>query len=144
MNPRIRRAALLCAGLAVFAGCSKAKEPAPAQLSISGTIQLDPKLAPKTKASDVIFLIARPAEGGPPLAVRRYTGNQYPIEFTITQENLMMPQQVVEMPLNLSVRVDKDGDAMTKLPGDLSGTYEKNPVPIRAEGVSIVVNEVQP
>ena len=142
MNKNLRKTVFILAGLTVLAACAKEKEPQPVELSISGTIQLDPKLARRTKPSDVIFLIARPAEGGPPLAVERFVGNKYPIPFKVTQANLMIPRQVVEMPIDMSVRVDKDGDAMTRNPGDLTGVYEKNPIPVRADGVVITVNQV--
>lgn len=123
------------------AGCKKQEAKAPATLHISGSIEIDPQLAKKTQGSDVIFLIARPATGGPPLAVVRMMGNKYPMAFQITDQNLMMQQQVVDMPLELSVRVDKDGDAMTRNPGDLTGTYEKNPVSLQAHDVVIRVNQ---
>lgn len=123
--------------------CSKKgeekKEP---QLSISGTIQVKASLAKHTKDSDVIFLIARAINEGPPVAVKRFAGKKYPYPFTIAQEDLMIAERKVQKPLNLTVRVDKDGDPMTKKPGDLTGTYERNPVSIHSENVVITIDRM--
>ncbi|OGR95819.1 MAG: hypothetical protein A2902_01905 [Elusimicrobia bacterium RIFCSPLOWO2_01_FULL_64_13] len=136
----------LTLALAVSA-CSKKNEEKAAHadepLSISGTIRLDPSLARKVKGSDSIFLIARPVEGGPPLAVEKFTGKDYPYAFTLSGTHMMTEHTHAHGPVALTVRVDKDGNAMTKEPGDLLGAYAKNPVSLQAEGVEIVVNEIQ-
>ena len=138
--------------LGTVAGCQKKEAVSSASttsttstasmLQISGTIQLAPDLASKVQETDTVFLIARPAEGGPPLAVKKWLGKSYPYAFELTDKDLMIPDRILDTPLNLIVRVDKDGDAMTKNPGDLMGTYEKNPVSLKAENVEILVNEV--
>lgn len=127
--------------LLFFAGCSGKKEAPKPVLNISGTIEIDPALAKQTAESDTLFLIARPATGGPPLAVKRFTGKAYPYAFTLQTEDLMIQQEAVDVPLDLTVRVDKDGDAMTRKPGDLTGGYEKNPVSLEASGVVITVKQ---
>ena len=132
--------------LGTVAGCQKKEAVSSAStasmLQISGTIQLASDLASKVQETDTVFLIARPAEGGPPLAVKKWLGKSYPYAFELTDKDLMIPDRILDTPLNLIVRVDKDGDAMTKNPGDLMGTYEKNPVSLKAENVEILVNEV--
>ncbi|MBI3012110.1 MAG: hypothetical protein HYY63_00615 [Elusimicrobia bacterium] len=114
------------------------------QLDISGTIQLDTNLLRRASANDTIFLIARPAIGGPPAAVQKFTGKNYPYSFHLTEQSRMLAGKPLDVPLNLTVRVDKDGDAITKNPGDLLGAYEKNPVPLQAENISITINEINP
>ena len=134
-------------GLA-FLGCSQNSENSAFEksekLEISGTIELTKKLEPRVSEGDTIFLIARSAQGGPPLAVKRWVGKNYPYNFTLTNQDLMRPEQVPDEPLNLSVRVDKDGDAMSKNSGDLTGTYAKNPVPLRIDKITILVDEALP
>lgn len=129
------------AALLSFPGCSGKKEAPKPTLNISGTIEIDPALVKNTADADTIFLIARPATGGPPLAVKRFSGKAYPYAFTLQTEDLMIQQEAVDVPLDLTVRVDKDGDAMTRKPGDLLGSYEKNPVSLEASGVAITVKQ---
>ena len=150
---------------AAIVGCSKkTEEKKEAGLNISGTIEIDPNLAKKTGDGDTLYLIARPAAGGPPVAVLKLTGKNYPYSFTLTEQNLMvpppaerpegvgnasptgggmMPSESIASPLNLTVRVDKDGDPMTKLPGDLEGAYEKNPVSLNQQNVAIRIDQVR-
>ena len=127
----------------LVAACSKKtqEKKEDSSFNISGLIQIDPKLLKGARDSDTIFLMAKPAAGGPPVAVQKFTGRKYPYPYVLTEKDLMMPQESLQSPLNLSVRVDKDGDPMTKAPGDLVGTYEKNPVSLHSENIVIQVNE---
>ncbi|OGR79620.1 MAG: hypothetical protein A3I11_04450 [Elusimicrobia bacterium RIFCSPLOWO2_02_FULL_39_32] len=125
----------------ILPACKKQDIPDKVSLNISGTIQIDPKLKNSAKDSDVIFLIARPFHGGPPIAVQKLTGKSYPYHFHLTPQNLMMPNAALDEPVNLIVRIDKDGDAMTKNPGDLAGEYEKNPVSLNSSDLLITVNQ---
>lgn len=134
------RPIILLLTLLFMVACAK-KEPQKKELHISGTIQLDPSLKNKTSEKDTIFLMAKPALGGPPVAALKLVGNEYPYSFHLTSENLMTPDSSLDVPLNLTVRVDKDGDAFTKGPNDLIGTYEKNPVSIEASDIVITINE---
>ena len=124
-------------------GCSKKKEQAKSPLlNVSGTIEIDPDLLKYARASDTVFVIARPATGGPPVAVERLQGKNYPLIFKLTEKNIMIHQNTLDFPLNLTVRVDKDGNAMTKDPGDLAGAYEKNPVSLHAENITLRIQEI--
>ncbi len=127
--------------LVLLSSCAK-EEPAKKELNISGTIQIDPALKDKSDEKDTIFLIAKPATGGPPVAVIKFLGNHYPYPYHLTMENLMTADSQLDVPLNLSVRVDKDGDAMTKQPGDLLGVYDKNPVPLQADTINITLTDI--
>jgi hypothetical protein len=40
----------------------------------------------------------------------------------------MMPGTAFEGPLNLTARLDGDGDPLTREPGEPAGAYEGNPV----------------
>jgi hypothetical protein len=140
---KIKNAVIFGAALFLLSGCSKKqKEENPGGLHISGTIQLDSQLERYTQPSDIIFLIAKPAQGGPPLAVKKLTGRQYPYSFHITEADLMIPQKIPNVPLNITVRVDKDGDAMTKESGDLFGSCPQNPIPLIAQDVLVLISEV--
>ncbi len=131
---------LLFLPLFLLLACVK-KEPKKKELHISGSIQIDPSFKNKTSKKDTIFLMAKPAPGGPPVAVQKLVGNDYPYTFHLTSQDLMTPESLLDVPLNLTVRVDKDGDAFTKGPRDLIGTYEKNPISLETSDIIITINE---
>jgi hypothetical protein len=108
-------------------------QPAPATAAggspIRGRIELAPDLAADAAPESILFLIARSgaATSGPPLAVRRYSSPRFPLEFEIGPEQVMIPSMRFEGEIRLTARLDSDGNAMTRLPGDLQGAY---PVPL--------------
>jgi cytochrome c-type biogenesis protein CcmH len=97
----------------------------PAGQTISGTIELAPRVASLTASSDVVFVIARdPESEGPPLAVERLTGNAYPMRFLLDAASAMRPGLPSTGLVQLIVKVDKDGDAGTAGADDLIGFTE--------------------
>jgi hypothetical protein len=92
---------------------------------LSGVIKLDPKLKDNVKAGDVIFLVARKFDPsgvqGPPLAVRRLVAGTFPLNFSLDSRDAMMVGTQLTGKVVITARVDKDGDAMTKNPGDVIG-----------------------
>ena len=44
--------------------------------------------------------------------------------------------------ISISVRLDKDGNAVTRGPGDLIGEYKKNPAEVGTKNVDIVIDQV--
>src|SRR3989344_9573710 len=90
VSPFLRQAGWILAACFLVAACSKkAGEEKPESLSISGTIQIDPPLLKHVRDSDTIFLIARPASGGPPVAAEKFTGRNNPYAFMLTGKNPM-------------------------------------------------------
>ena len=89
--------------------------------TIRGRIEVAPELAADVASGSVLFLIARTGAGGPPLAVRRFASPSFPVEFEIGQQNVMIPSRRFEGAIQLTARLDSDGNAMTRLAGDLQG-----------------------
>lgn len=83
---------------------------------IKVTLQLDPAAKPKT---GIVFVIARPLTGGPPVAVKRMQVGSFPVTFDLTSADSMMGQPLPEK-FRLEARLDSDGDASTKPPTDPS------------------------
>jgi hypothetical protein len=111
----------------------------PAGRTLSGTIELEPRVATLTAPSDVVFVIARdPDRDGPPLAVQRLTGNAYPLRFVLDATSAMLPGTPLTGPVQLIVKVDKDGDAGTAAEDDLIG-FTEAPVEMGDSDVRIVV-----
>jgi hypothetical protein len=90
----------------------------------------------------VLFVIARPqgARGGPPLAVLRIPNPDFPLEFSIGPENVMIPSMRFEGAISLSARLDADGNAMTRGAGDLSSVVQESLAP-GTTGVQLLLSE---
>lgn len=127
-------------------GPKKSKEgsgPEQAQ-QMRGTISVDAKLTSKLDARAVLFIIVHPAgtTAGPPLAVKRIEHPLFPLSYSLGQENVMMPGLSFSGKVSVSARLDKDGNPMTKQPGDMTGEYKKNPVEAGSRNVDIVLDRV--
>ena len=107
-------------------------------ISLTGLVKLSPSLKDPWPKGAHVFVIARAEGGGPPYAVRRYDGMKPPFAFSLGPENLMIQGMPAPARLVVAVRVDQDGDAMTRQLGDLEGG-PSSPVPPRAS-VEIVVD----
>lgn len=113
--------------------------------TISGTIALPPANRTKVARGDVMFLAARRA-GGPPgpgsmMAVQKLTAEDFPMRFSISNRDAMIPGIPFEGKMSITVRVDKDGDAMTRRKGDLYG--QANNIEVGSQKVVISLDKVQ-
>ena len=92
---------------------------------IEGRIELAAEMA--RPEAGVLFVIARPqgVQAGPPLAVLRVPDPEFPLEFSIGPENVMIPSMRFEGAISLTARLDSDGNAMTRGSGDLSSQVEE-------------------
>ncbi len=102
-----------------------AGEPAPAQAQaevkpIRGTIRLAPELEGRVPSGGVLFIIVRHGGAGPPLAVKRIPSPSFPLDFEIGAGDRMITSVPFAGPLQISARVDADGN-VSKGPGDLAG-----------------------
>ena len=120
--------------------------PAGSSPQISGKITIDPKLKAGIDPNAALFIIARPAAGagGPPLAVKKIDKPTFPLTYSLGQENVMMQGTPFTGKINITVRVDKDGNPTTRGTGDMTGEYKKNPVEVGAKNVDIVIDQVAP
>ncbi|MBI4522608.1 MAG: cytochrome c-type biogenesis protein CcmH [Deltaproteobacteria bacterium] len=111
--------------------------------SIQGTISLDPKLKAKTDGQAVLFIMARSGNSGTGslLAVKRIDRPVFPLTYSLGPESVMMQNAQFAGKVNLSVRLDKDGNPMTKGPGDLLGDYKKNPVQVGSQKIDVVIDQ---
>ena len=121
----------------------ESKAGAASDQSISGTITLDPKLKSLNDGQATLFIIARPSGGsaGPPLAVKKIDRPVFPLSYSIGGENVMMQGTPFSGKINLSVRLDKDGNPTTRTAGDLLGDYKKNPAQAGSKNIDIVIDQ---
>lgn len=109
---------------------------------VSGTITLTAGFERKVPAGAILFLVARRGQGGgPPLAVKRIESPTFPLDFTLGPGDRMIAQMPFEGPLQLSARLDTDGNAMTREPGDLQGNAPGAHQP-GDSGIAIVIDQV--
>jgi hypothetical protein len=111
---------------------------------ISGTIEIQPDLQKKLSPSAVLYVIARP-EGktsGPPVAVRRFTQPlSFPIEFNITQQDVMLPDTVLEGKFTITARISQSGSATPVKAGDIQGRALPEAVAVGGKEVKVILNE---
>jgi cytochrome c-type biogenesis protein CcmH len=109
--------------------------------AIRGRIVLSDALAARVPRGGVLFLIARASDAGPPTAVKRVPGAAFPFEFEIGPGDRMMEGVPFTGPFTLTARIDADGNAATKNPGDLQGQTPERVAP-GASGVELVIDQV--
>ena len=115
---------------------------------ISGTIGIDPSLVDRLPKGAVLYIMAKPAPVGPPLAIQRMPVPEFPFTYTITQDDAgMMPGQEVDLmgldALYISVKIDQDGLVGPAQPGDMEGSAAANPVAPGSKNIDIVIDRVQ-
>jgi hypothetical protein len=93
------------------------------QGTIQGTIRVAPELADRIPEAATLFVIVRPGDAGPPLAVKRIELPNFPFEFSVGPEDRMVEARPFQGPLTLTARLDSDGNAGTRGPGDIQGRY---------------------
>ncbi len=113
--------------------------------SVAGTITLPKARKANVSPGDTIFVIARRA-GGPPgsgsmLAVQRLQAGDFPMPFALSGRDAMIPGMPFEGKINIMVRVDKDGDALTRKMGDLFGVA--NDIKVGSQKVVIPLDTLQ-
>jgi cytoskeletal protein CcmA (bactofilin family) len=105
---------------------------------VSGTITLDPMLKVSLSPNSGLFIFSRPegVEAGPPLAVKRFSIVEFPFDFEIGQLNVMIEGTQFEGTMNLTARLDQDGNRKSS-PGDVEGNIT---VTGGQKGVQLMLN----
>lgn len=111
-----------------------------AEASIEGVIDIEAKAKGNFDNRSALFIMAKSARaGGPPLAVKKIPAPKFPFSYSLSARDVMMPGAVFSGKLYVSARLDKDGDAMTQEPENLSGEYKKNPVEVGSKKIDILL-----
>ena len=112
---------------------------------LRGSLNLADSVKAKVPAGGTIFLIARallPGGGpGPVLAAKRLTVGAWPQPFELSASDVMISGMSLSGKVVLGARVDQDGDAMTKQPGDVEGI--STPVEVPASGVVVLLDKLR-
>jgi hypothetical protein len=122
---------------------------APAQAAgtsfLRGTLKLGDKVRDKVQAGATLFLAARAfSSGGAPgqvLAVKRLTAGSWPMTFELTGSDVMIAGTSLQGKVVLTARIDQDGEAMTKQPGDIEG--QLGPIDVPNSAVELTLDTVR-
>lgn len=101
---------------------------------IRGSVVLGEGVAPSGEG--VLFVIARNAAGGPPLAVKRLPVGPFPLAFELGPADVMIAGRPFAGPITLTARVDRDGDPLTRTSDEPIAALAA-PVEPGAEGVEL-------
>ncbi len=105
--------------------------------SIQGTIVLGEGI--EARSGGVLFIIVRRGGGsGPPFAVKRIQEPRFPLEFSVGPAD-RMGDETFAGPLQISARLDADGNAVSREPGDVQGVYPEELEP-GATGIELVLD----
>lgn len=100
--------------VAMASAAVAAPSPAGAEspLHVSGEVRLDAKVAALVEPDDTLFIFARPAQGGRPLAALRLTAAQLPAHFDFSGVPLIGGAQDVPAEVVVGARISRSGNAI--------------------------------
>ncbi|MBK6743921.1 MAG: c-type cytochrome biogenesis protein CcmI [Hydrogenophilales bacterium] len=115
------------------------KPAAAAGAVVHGHVEIAPALKARVSANDVVFLFARSAAGGPPVAAIRSNAGKFPLEFELSDAMAMNPDNKLSnfKEVSLTARVAKSGDPKGAA-GDLEGTVAK--VKVGSKNIKLVID----
>jgi cytochrome c-type biogenesis protein CcmH len=111
--------------------------------TLQGKVDIAPALKVKVSDNDVIFLFARSAQGGAPVAALRSTAGKFPLEFELSDAMAMNPDNKLSnfKEVTLTARISKSGQPMGA-PGDLEGSLAG--VKVGARDIKLTIDKVRP
>ena len=123
-------------------GAKPAEKAASPGATLHGEVDIAPALKAKVAATDIVFLFARSAGGGAPVAAIRSTAGKFPLEFELSDAMAMNPDNKLSnhKEVTLTARVSKSGQPMGAA-GDLEGTLTN--VKVGTKGIKLVIDKVK-
>ncbi|MEC7641107.1 MAG: hypothetical protein VYC17_03025 [Nitrospinota bacterium] len=109
--------------------------------TVSGHVIVASELKGKIPKNAVLFIFAREqgVEKGPPLAVKLFKGVSFPFEFSLSQQDTMMPGTIFSGKVTVTARIDQNADADSSL-GDIQGRVDAEVG--SGEKVNIVIDNI--
>jgi hypothetical protein len=110
---------------------------------VRGTIKVHAKAKDRVKDGGAVFIkVQRAVDGapsGPPLAVDKLTWSKDGVPFELTEKQAMIAGTELSGEVVVTARFDQDGDAISKQPGDVTGSVR---VKIPADKVTLTLDDV--
>lgn len=85
---------------------------------VRGTVSLGKGIALDQALRRPLFITAKSPAGGPPIAAKKMAPASFPVEFVLSSDDNMAGIQPASDALIISARLDQDGVAGPKQPGD--------------------------
>lgn len=134
---------ILLAGLAAYFGLAHGCEQV-ASGRLAGRVTIAADLVDRVQATDVLYVILkRPGGTGRPLAAKRIERPYFPVTFEITTADMIQQGTELRGMVDVSARLDKDGQAGPAQPGDIEGVFTKNPTLVGGEGIEIILDQLR-
>jgi cytochrome c-type biogenesis protein CcmH len=111
--------------------------------SISGTVDIDPALKGRAASGSTLFVFAQSLDSpGPPLAVMRLSVGEWPVRFTLSDAQAMLPERRLSNFQNVKIeaRISSHGQPLAQS-GDLQGASDKLNARDEAQ-VHILINKI--
>jgi hypothetical protein len=110
---------------------------------VAGVIKVHPKAKDRVAAGGAVFIIVKRAvdgaPSGPPLAVDKLEWGKGDLAFEMSEKQAMIAGTELTGDVVVTARYDQDGDALSKQPGDVSGSVR---VKIPASKVTLTLDDV--
>jgi hypothetical protein len=111
---------------------------------VTGTIKVHMKAKDRVAAGGAVFVIVKKAgpDGapmGPPLAVDKLTWTKDELKFSMTDAQSMIAGTELSGDVVVTARYDQDSDAISKQPGDVTGSVR---VKVPADNVTLTLDDV--
>lgn len=104
------------AGLLLLTGCGSR------EFNVSGTITIASSLQPRAPKQNAVMFIVAKNLGGVPLAVKRVVNPQFPVNYTLGPEDLVVPGTHPKDALRVEVEMNTHGSVGSPARGDLAGS----------------------
>ena len=110
---------------------------------VSGVIRPGGALTAAVKLGTPVFIIVKRADAtgapvGAPLAVEKLTLDNPTLPFKLTEANAMIAGTELTGDVIVMARYDQDGDAISKMPGDFTGSIR---VTVPAKDIDLVMDQ---
>lgn len=107
------------------AGGAPAAPSGPAETLVKGTVTIDPTVEGMVSQAQVLYISVRDPAGGPPLAAKKLPVGPFPLTFEITTADRlpMGGDRPVPAVIDVNVRLDFDGNAMSKADGEPAASF---------------------
>lgn len=133
----MRRLALAVAA-AALGGCGLLS----GDFTLSGVVDVAPRLRDRTPKENVMLFVIAENEGGVPVAVHRIVNPTFPAPFTMTTADLLVPSLRRRVRLRVHAEMNTDGDVGSPGPGDFEGDAPELALPGEG-GIAIVLDRVR-
>lgn len=131
------------AAIAAWFGLAHSCDPQVGDDVIAGHVLISPSLSDQVRPTDVLFVIVRRPGGMPrPIAAKRIDHPTFPVPFEITNADVMMAGAELRGMVDVTARLDRDGQAGPAQPGDIEGRYAKNPTLPGGRDLEIILDTV--